>query len=108
MQDSIVKRDVIPPLQRPTIYITGRQQMNNGNYTNGNWHLTSTRMRNHDSPAWKPLPRVRKSNLHSYRGQDSNPYTWETPRTPKHAWFHCTMVAPSIFRKWTENFFMQD
>ncbi|MPC50929.1 hypothetical protein E2C01_044762 [Portunus trituberculatus] len=38
----------------------------------------------------KPLPRVRKPNLHSDRGQDSEPVRLETPRTPKHAWFHCT------------------
>ncbi|MPC29062.1 hypothetical protein E2C01_022279 [Portunus trituberculatus] len=27
-------------------------------------------------PARKPLPRVRKPNLHSTLGQDSNPYAW--------------------------------
>ncbi|MPC75934.1 hypothetical protein E2C01_070334 [Portunus trituberculatus] len=27
-------------------------------------------------PTRKPLPRVRKPNLHSDRGQDSNPCTW--------------------------------
>ncbi|MPC17580.1 hypothetical protein E2C01_010443 [Portunus trituberculatus] len=33
-------------------------------------------------PARKPLPRVRKSNLHSDRGQDSNPCAWR-PSDPK-------------------------
>ncbi|MPC39624.1 hypothetical protein E2C01_033169 [Portunus trituberculatus] len=41
-------------------------------------------------PARKPLPRVRKPNLHSDRKQDSSPVPLETPRTLKHAWFHCS------------------
>ncbi|MPC41534.1 hypothetical protein E2C01_035133 [Portunus trituberculatus] len=44
----------------------------------------------------KPLPRVRKPNLHSDRGQDSNPMRLETPRTPKRSWFHCTTAASYI------------
>ncbi|MPC48679.1 hypothetical protein E2C01_042460 [Portunus trituberculatus] len=36
-------------------------------------------------PIRKPLPRVRKPNLHSDRGQDSNQCAWRSPRTPKHA-----------------------
>ncbi|MPC72352.1 hypothetical protein E2C01_066655 [Portunus trituberculatus] len=40
-------------------------------------------------PARKPLPRVRKSNLHSDRGQDSNPCAWRPLEFPKHVWFHC-------------------
>ncbi|MPC76682.1 hypothetical protein E2C01_071106 [Portunus trituberculatus] len=35
------------------------------------WYLPSQ-----TPPARKPLPRVRKPNLHSDRGQDSNPYAW--------------------------------
>ncbi|MPC91095.1 hypothetical protein E2C01_086110 [Portunus trituberculatus] len=31
-------------------------------------------------PARKPLPRVKKPNLHSYRGQDSNPCAWRSLR----------------------------
>ncbi|MPC37243.1 hypothetical protein E2C01_030717 [Portunus trituberculatus] len=31
-------------------------------------------------PARKPMPRVRKPNLHSGRGQDANPCAWRLPK----------------------------
>ncbi|MPC93793.1 hypothetical protein E2C01_088934 [Portunus trituberculatus] len=36
----------------------------------------------HSPPARKPLPQVRKPNLHSDHGQDSNPCAWR-PSDPK-------------------------
>ncbi|MPC95407.1 hypothetical protein E2C01_090617 [Portunus trituberculatus] len=41
-------------------------------------------------PARKSLPRVRKPNLHSDRGQDLNPCAWRTLGP------HCTMAAPNF------------
>ncbi|MPC98301.1 hypothetical protein E2C01_093665 [Portunus trituberculatus] len=41
------------------------------------WYLLSQ-----NPPARIPLPRVRKPNLHSERGQDSNPCAWR-PSDPK-------------------------
>ncbi|MPC81658.1 hypothetical protein E2C01_076286 [Portunus trituberculatus] len=41
------------------------------------WYLLSQ-----SPPARIPLPRVRKPNLHSDRGQDSNPCAWRPPSEP--------------------------
>ncbi|MPC20142.1 hypothetical protein E2C01_013075 [Portunus trituberculatus] len=39
-------------------------------------------------PTRKPLPRVRKPNLHLDRGQDSNPCAWRPPSDPKARMYH--------------------
>ncbi|MPC44187.1 hypothetical protein E2C01_037853 [Portunus trituberculatus] len=50
---------------------------------------------NTNPPERISLPRVRKPNLHSDRGQDSNPYAWRPLGLgPKQAWFYCTTAVP--------------